>query len=575
MNNTTTQTQERIDTLSSRIVLYSGILGGASIAMTIVLVLFASSSVLVPSVVLLAPSVLALDDSNSVTLTWTAPGDDGQIGQATQYDIRYSTSPISESNWSGAQQITNEPSPKLAGLQETFVVSNLVPKTRYYFALKATDESGNVSSLSNIANHTTGCIESWSCSEWAGCSDGTQNRQCEDLNDCGTVVNRPPLARSCSEDPEECNEDWICEEWSVCADGEQTRECMDQNSCGTDEFKPGEEQLCEAGGEPLLFQETYVVAAANAGGGPQVRVLDKTGELISQFFVYEEEFRGGVNIAVADLGGDGIDEIVVGPGSGRAPLVKVFTFRGDLVNQFFAYDPNFLGGVNVAAGELDGRAGAEIVTAPASNGGPNIRTFGYRNGSYVPIIENFFAYSPQLRGGVSVVVANIDGMGRDELLTVPSVDSGGPHVRMFNIIDGRFQERILGFFAYHPAFRGGVSFGTLDWNGDGQYEILSGPETRGGPHVRMFGRREDGSTGLKHPGYFVFHPDFRGGVSVAGGDFNYNDRDEWVVAVRSGDQAIVRILREDGAVIYHEFLAFPENIRTGVKIDTGRFFPPI
>jgi len=35
---------------------------------------------------------------------------------------------------------------------------------------------------------------------------------------------------------------------------------------------------------------------------PQVRIFDKTSKLENQFFAYNEKFRGGVNVAVGDLG---------------------------------------------------------------------------------------------------------------------------------------------------------------------------------------------------------------------------------------------------------------------------------
>jgi len=92
---------------------------------------------------------------NSVTLTWTAPGDDGNDGTAGSYDIRYSTSTITEANWDAATQATGEPSPQPAGSAESFVVGNLDPSTTYYFAIKAADEVGNWSELSNVVSATT------------------------------------------------------------------------------------------------------------------------------------------------------------------------------------------------------------------------------------------------------------------------------------------------------------------------------------------------------------------------------------------------------------------------------------
>jgi len=92
---------------------------------------------------------------NSVTLTWTAPGDDGSVGQASQYDIRYSLSAITEANWGSATQVSGEPAPALAGSSEEFEVTGLSPSTTYYFAIRSADEVPNWSALSNVITKTT------------------------------------------------------------------------------------------------------------------------------------------------------------------------------------------------------------------------------------------------------------------------------------------------------------------------------------------------------------------------------------------------------------------------------------
>ena len=94
--------------------------------------------------------------SNSITLQWTAPGDDGSAGTASQYDLRYSTSTINDSNWASATQASGEPAPSLPGTQQTFTITSLQSGTRYYFAIKTGDEVPNWSPLSNIASRMTG-----------------------------------------------------------------------------------------------------------------------------------------------------------------------------------------------------------------------------------------------------------------------------------------------------------------------------------------------------------------------------------------------------------------------------------
>jgi len=93
--------------------------------------------------------------TNSITLAWKSPGDDGNLGIAQEYDMRYSTSPITEANWDSATRIEGEPKPSAAGSTEIFTVTGLSWGTTYYFAIKTADEVPNWSDLSNVASGTT------------------------------------------------------------------------------------------------------------------------------------------------------------------------------------------------------------------------------------------------------------------------------------------------------------------------------------------------------------------------------------------------------------------------------------
>jgi uncharacterized repeat protein (TIGR02543 family) len=92
-------------------------------------------------------------DYGQVILTWTATGDDGMIGIASEYDIRYvpqANGPVvTETEWLGATSVTGEPAPSLAGTSESMSVGGLEPGASYYFAIKTADEVPNWSALSN------------------------------------------------------------------------------------------------------------------------------------------------------------------------------------------------------------------------------------------------------------------------------------------------------------------------------------------------------------------------------------------------------------------------------------------
>ena len=91
----------------------------------------------------------------TITLGFTATGDDGADGTAYAYEIRFSTAPITDANWSGATPISGEPGPGAPGTVQSFAVTGLLSSTAYYFALRVFDEAGNASPLSNVASSTT------------------------------------------------------------------------------------------------------------------------------------------------------------------------------------------------------------------------------------------------------------------------------------------------------------------------------------------------------------------------------------------------------------------------------------
>ncbi|MCP4459487.1 MAG: S8 family serine peptidase [Cytophagales bacterium] len=98
--------------------------------------------------------VVAGVDLSSATLQWTAPADAGSVN-ASNYDIRYSTSLIDNGNFDLATAVSNPPATSVAGTLETFAVIGLNPATQYFFAIKSADFFGNVSGISNVASAMT------------------------------------------------------------------------------------------------------------------------------------------------------------------------------------------------------------------------------------------------------------------------------------------------------------------------------------------------------------------------------------------------------------------------------------
>ena len=134
-------------------------------------------------------------------------------------------------------------------------------------------------------------------------------------------------------------------------------------------------------------------------GGPHIRIFDFLGNVINQFFAYDKNLRGGVSVGVGDVNGDKKNEIITGIGKNNEPLVRVFDESGKMINEFFVYDKKFKGGVNVSIGDINGDGVNEIITAPKSNGGPHIRIYDILGN----VINPFFAYDKNLRGGFRII----------------------------------------------------------------------------------------------------------------------------------------------------------------------------
>ncbi len=238
-----------------------------------------------------------------------------------------------------------------------------------------------------------------------------------------------------------------------------------------------------------------IVTGAGPGMAPRVRVFSTDGQLLSEFNAYSEGFGGGVSVAVANIDGLTQDEIITGTGFGGGPHVRVFNPSGSVLYEWMAYDPNFNGGIHVAAGTVGNSLAPSVVTAPLFGGGPHVRVFG-TNGA---LEREWMAYAPEFSGGVNVAAS----AGR--VVTAPA-SAGGPHVRVFD--SNGFLDRE--WMAYDPAFDGGVTVaaGSLDFGPS----VVTGAGPGGGPHVRVFDLN-----GGERSGFFAYAPSYAGGVNVAVG----------------------------------------------------------
>lgn len=289
---------------------------------------------------------------------------------------------------------------------------------------------------------------------------------------------------------------------------------------------------------------------------PLVKGFDAEASEVGSFLAYDEAFLGGVRVAVGDVSGDGVPDLITGAGRGGGPHVKVFDGGdGSETRSFFAYAPSFGGGVWVASGDVDGDGYDDIITGAGAGGGPHVRVVSGQTGGE---LASFYAFSTSFRGGVQVAAGDVNGDGMADIITGAG-PGGWPLVRVFDGADG---SEMMTFYAYTPAFKGGVWVASADLNGDRYDDIVTGAGRGGGPHVKVF----DGQAGGAFISFHAFDPSFRGGVRVAAGDVSGDGQPDIITAAGGGGGPHVRALDGQSLDELVSFMAYPASFDGGVFV---------
>ncbi|MEI6511095.1 MAG: S8 family peptidase [Candidatus Uhrbacteria bacterium] len=257
---------------------------------------------------------------------------------------------------------------------------------------------------------------------------------------------------------------------------------------------------------------------------------------------------------------------------GLPPTVRVFTRDGALVTQFDAYAPTFLGGVRVAVGDVDGDGKDDIVTVPAPGGGPQVRVFGM-DGKFK---SQFFAFETASRTGLNVATGDVNGDGTEEIVVSEDAKGQG-RIRTF-MMDGAQVSEMNPFLISSPLLRqGGVGGGpglvpsirvaTGDVDGDGNNEIIASRGAGFGPEVRVLSAT--GATiGTVLAKFDAYAPTYVSGVYVSAGDLNGDGIDEIVTGTDAGGGPQVRVFTETGRVV-GSFFAYDSLFRGGVRVSVA------
>ena len=260
--------------------------------------------------------------------------------------------------------------------------------------------------------------------------------------------------------------------------------------------------------------------------------------------------------------------LVTAPGPGGGPHVRVFdAHTGAVLMEFMAYFPSFSGGVRVAVGDVNLDGVPDIITAPGPGGGPHIKVIDGVTGTLLPgTIGQFFAFDPAFTGGVFVAAGDVNGDGFKDVIVTPDV-GGGPEVR---VISGANASVLADFFAYGTGFGGGVRIAAADFDRDGDYEIVTAAGPGGGPHIKVFDAAGNPFTSASLPNFvnsfFAYSSGFTGGVFVAAGDVNGDGVPDIITGAGAGGGPHVRAISGVNGSIITEFFAYEPSFTGGVQV---------
>lgn len=285
-----------------------------------------------------------------------------------------------------------------------------------------------------------------------------------------------------------------------------------------------------------------------------VKIFDPvSSDLLREFYIDEPGLGNGFSLAVADLGEDGIPEIILGSGKGGEPWVLIYSTIGELINKFLVYQKEYRGGVNVAVGDLNGDGVYEIITSTGEGGGPHIRIFdGWGSMRFTP---GFFAFKKDYFGGVHIAAGDINNDGRDEILAT-SARGRNRELRIFDFVGNQldYSFDLANFYGLD-----GVHVSTIDLGGDGQDEIVFTGSFGDRSNVYLY---QSSGQEINH---FLAFGNFIGGINTAAIDIDNDNMQELIVAPSITGPPVIKVFDGFGVEL-QSFFACDQDFRAGINV---------
>jgi hypothetical protein len=241
------------------------------------------------------------------------------------------------------------------------------------------------------------------------------------------------------------------------------------------------------------------------GSRPLIQLVEaETGTVVAETLAFEEAFRGGTRLAMANVDGRPGNEIVIGSGPGRVAEICVFTIDGVEENTRLRELPEFrlrpfgnsyFGGIAVAAGEVNGDSHADIAAAKSRGSEVSVFLSPAFGGSISQTpYQTFVPFGGGALGGAALAFADVgtfvngslvDGTKADGLAELAVATGTGmkPVVKIYDL-SGATARTVDRFTPFTPALVGGMSVaaGRYDANQIDDVIVTSGSGGRRMPN---------------------------------------------------------------------------------------------
>lgn len=181
-----------------------------------------------------------------------------------------------------------------------------------------------------------------------------------------------------------------------------------------------------------------LVVSTDAGRSSLAEVYTVSGAALVKRFAFSPFgalYTYGGRVAVGDLNRDGRAELIYAGGTGAAPRVAIYNGAALAASRVAGLTPSFLAfaqglrsGVNVSTGDVDGDGYDDLIVSQGAGGTPLVRIW---SGAAIaaapavstankPVLSQFFANGTTDTSGIRVAARDLDGDGKDELVTSTS-----------------------------------------------------------------------------------------------------------------------------------------------------------